>query len=83
MLSMEVPHAAEWIYWTVGTRAYTDNPDNALAVQHIASTEVAGEAWRSKHEKAELKMAVYEERLAQRVFAQKLWAAVRKRWEEE
>jgi tRNA A37 threonylcarbamoyladenosine dehydratase len=28
------------------------------------------------------KMAVYKERLAQRVFAQKLWAAVRKRWEE-
>jgi hypothetical protein len=83
MLSMEVPHAADWIYWTVGQSSYKNNPDNALAVEHIASTEVAGEAWRSEHENDEEKMKVYNKRLAQRVFAQKLWEAVRKRREKE
>jgi hypothetical protein len=58
----EVPNATDWIYWSVGTRNYADKPNNALAVRHIAITEVAGEAWPSKHKNDRQKMAVYEER---------------------
>ncbi|GAQ79814.1 hypothetical protein KFL_000390020 [Klebsormidium nitens] len=75
--SLEAPSVAEYIKWSVGTREYRSDPDNAWAVGHIASTEVAGEAWRSAYEDDPQKMAVYEERLAQQKFAEKLWAATR------
>jgi hypothetical protein len=75
--SLEAPSVAEYIKRSVGTREYRSDPDNAWAVGHIASTEVAGEAWRSAYEDDPQKMAVYEERLAQQKFAEKLWAATR------
>lgn len=76
--TMEVPQAAKYFDWCVRNKEFTSRAaENAWVVEHIASTEVAGEAWRSEHEDDPQKMAVYEERLAHQAFAKKLWAAIR------